>query len=550
MSLKQTIKNEIINGVKKLQNEGFFDAEFNVDDLVINLTEPNVPEKANPNNILFDYSTNAPFLLKNYKKVAPIVIAEKLKEILIDSEYIKDIMCSMPGFINIVLSYLSFIKVIDEVNRKQDKYGANVVKPEQINLEYISANPTGFLHVGHVRGACFGDALAKIYKHAGHNLETEYYVNDAGNQINVLADSAHVRYLELFGVEATMPEDCYRGNDIVWAAQKIKDLYDDKFIDLSIYGLREEFKEAAVKVLLFKIKHDLSRLNISLDRYSSEKDIYNNNLIEPVLEKLKPHTYVKDGALWLNTTEFGDDKDRVLVKNDGSSTYLLPDIAYHEQKFSRAKKLINIWGADHSGYIARMKIAMQCLGHNPNDLDVLTIQLVRLIKDGQEFKMSKRAGTSVTLEDLLEVASPDAIRFTLLTREINSKFDFDIDLANSTDSNNPVFIVQYAHSRTVSLINRLKEAKKGEFELTAKAKKVVVMLDEFTELIQTIVSTNKVNLMSQYLINLAKAFNSFYSETKLIGHDNESEYAYLVKAVQIVLQLGLKLIGVSAPESM
>lgn len=270
-----------------------------------------------------------------------------------------------------------------------------------------------------------------------------------------------------------------------------------------------------------------------------------------MLEKLKKHTFTKDGALFLNTTKFGDDKDRVLVKSDGAYTYLTPDIAYHETKLQKCDALINIWGADHSGYIDRMRIAIESLGYDSKNLQFLVIQLVRLIKNGEEFKMSKRAGTSVTLADLLDNTSSDAIRFMMLTREINTKYDFNIDDANSKDASNPVFNVQYSHARTVSLLKNLKPYKLLEnFEITNKAKKVILSLDEFPNLLESIVTTSKVNLLSQYLLNLSNLFNSFYAETKLKDHEYEEYYSAMVLAVQTIFKIGLNLIGVSAPEVM
>ncbi|WP_036453099.1 arginine--tRNA ligase [Mycoplasma buteonis] len=549
MTLKQSVKQEIISVVENLQKEGFFTEDFDASKLVFNLNEAKVPEKLNENFVAYDYATNIAFIVKQFKKAAPLEIAKQIADKLLKNKLFQVVDVAMPGFINIQLSNYAFLSVVTKVIDEKNNYGTNIVKPEKINVEYISANPTGFLHVGHARGACYGDALVRIFRHAGHQVESEYYVNDAGNQINVLGNSAKVRYLALFGIEQEMPEECYRGADIIWAAQQVKQIYGDKFLPFTD-ELFEEFKNVLVEILLNKIKDDIAKLNIHIDTFSSEKAVKKAGLTQKVIKQLAKDTYMQDRALFLRTTDYGDDKDRVLVKSDGSDSYLLPDIAYHETKFAKADKLINIWGADHSGYIARVKIAMECLGHNPENLDIYTIQLVRLIKEGQEFKMSKRAGTSVTLQDLMEVVSPDAIRFTMLTREINNKFDFDIDFANSKDTSNPVFIVQYSHSRSVSLINKLKPYSTHEIIYTDKAKKIILLLDEFPELIKTIVQTGKVNLMSQFLINLAKQFNSFYSETKLLGHPNEAQYAALVFATKIVLSLGLNLIGVSAPESM
>ncbi|MHA3838368.1 arginine--tRNA ligase [Mycoplasma sp. VS1572C] len=551
MSLKQKVKHAINQALKQLQNEGFFTSDLKIDDLSFNVVQPNVPENLNAQQVQYDFSTNVAFIVKQYAvDKNPMTSAEKIADLLNKDALFSQIDVTRPGFLNIVLANDAFIQTIQQVISEQDAFGGKYVDGEKLNVEFVSANPTGFLHVGHARGAAFGDSLVKILRHAGYDVEAEYYVNDAGNQINVLTDSIWVRYCELFNIQHQMPEDCYRGNDIIWGAQQIKDKYGDEFIELD-QTKREKLATIATKIMLDKIKEDLASFNVTFNTFSSEKAIKQSGAIEKTLKDLSNATYLQDGALFLKTEALGDDKDRVLVKSNGDYTYFLPDIAYHQFKFNKCSKLVNIFGADHSGYIQRMKIAMQYLGFNPDNLNILTIQLVRLIKDGQEFKMSKRAGTSVTLADLMDVSSTDAIRFMMLTREINNKFDFDIDFANSQDSKNPVFIVQYAHSRAVSLLDRLtKDAINKNIQFTDKAKKVIVELDNFDELIKTIISTTKVNLMTQYLINLAKLFNSFYAETKLLNHEDQSTYAYLVQAVQIVLQLGLKLIGVSAPKSM
>ncbi|WLP85686.1 arginine--tRNA ligase [Mycoplasma seminis] len=551
MSLKQQIKNAILTALKQLQNENYLSSDLNLENLNFNISQPNVPENLNAAQVQYDFSTNVAFIIKQHcVEKNPILVAEKLTNLLMQNDLFKQIDVAKPGFMNIILSDKSFLNVIDNVISQNDRFGGAYIENEKLNVEFVSANPTGFLHVGHARGAAFGDALVRVLRHAGYDVEAEYYINDAGNQINVLTDSIWVRYCELFGINHPMPEECYRGQDIIWAAEKIKSAYGDEFITLD-ETKRSKLANIATNIMLEKIKEDLAQFNVYFDTFSSEKAIKQAGYIEKTLETLKPNTYLQDGALFLKTQALGDDKDRVLVKSNGDYTYFLPDIAYHQLKFSKCDKLINIFGADHSGYIQRMKIAVQYLGYNPDNLDILTIQLVRLIKDGQEFKMSKRAGTSVTLADLMDVSSTDAIRFTMLTREINNKFDFDIDLANSQDAKNPVFIVQYAHSRAISLLNKLKrETFNQDIIFTDKAKKLIVELDNFDELIKTIISTTKVNLMTQYLINLAKIFNSFYAETKLLNHQDESTYAYLVHATQIILQLGLNLIGVSAPKSM
>ncbi|EIE40691.1 arginine--tRNA ligase [Mycoplasmopsis canis] len=550
MNLKQKIKSILIDSIEEIKKENYFDDNFETKDLNFLLSEPNIPENKNENAINFDFSSNIAFILKKYKKSSPIDIANKIKEKLEKNDAFKFISVSAPGFLNFVINNNLFSSVLKQIITERNEYGSNFVETKKINVEFVSANPTGFLHVGHVRGAVFGDSLIRILRHAGYNVEAEYYVNDAGNQINVLADSIIIRYKELFGINEEMPEDSYKGTDIIWAANKIKEKFGDYFLT-NFNEKREELKTVATEILLNKIKDDLGKINVSFDTFSSEKKLTENNLIEPVLEKLKKHTFTKDGALFLNTTKFGDDKDRVLVKSDGAYTYLTPDIAYHETKLQKCDALINIWGADHSGYIDRMRIAIESLGYDSKNLQFLVIQLVRLIKNGEEFKMSKRAGTSVTLADLLDNTSSDAIRFMMLTREINTKYDFNIDDANSKDASNPVFNVQYSHARTVSLLKNLKPYKLLEnFEITNKAKKVILSLDEFPNLLESIVTTSKVNLLSQYLLNLSNLFNSFYAETKLKDHEYEEYYSAVVLAVQTIFKIGLNLIGVSAPEVM
>ncbi|VEU76035.1 arginine--tRNA ligase [Mycoplasmopsis columboralis] len=548
MSLFLNTKNKINAVLKQLKDQQILNSEFGDSELVYSLATPNVPENLNSQQINYHYATNVAFIAKRFFKGSPMQLANLIAEKLQQDPFFDKIDVANPGFINIVLNSQSLLDFLKSVVTLNEQYGANQVKSQKINLEFVSANPTGFLHVGHARGAAVGDSLARILTHAGHEVEREYYINDAGNQINVLTQSASVRYHKLFGIDIPMPETCYRGDDIIWLAQQIKDKYNDKFINQSE---TKEFKKICIEILLNKIKEDLANFNVTFNTFFSEQSLYDQELIKQTLSTLQPHTFTQDNALFLATEKLGDDKDRVLIKQDGSYTYLLPDIAYHQIKSAKAEKLINVWGADHSGYIARMKIALECLGVDSSKMDVLVVQLVRLIKNGEEFKMSKRAGTSVFLSDLLNESSSDAVRFSMLTREVNSKFDFDIDIANSKDVKNPVFTVQYTHSRATSILNKVGTlSMNNQLSLSVKMQNLIMELAKFPELIKTIAQTYKVNLMPQYLIDLAKAFNSFYSETKIVGSENEATLAYLVLATKNTLKLGLNLIGVSAPESM
>ncbi|UUM19571.1 MULTISPECIES: arginine--tRNA ligase [unclassified Mycoplasma] len=548
MSLFLEIKEKINNVLAQLKEQKVLSDQLQINSLNYNLSTPNVPDDLNSQGTNYHFATNVAFITKKYFNESPLTLANVIQTQLQNDPFFAQIDVAKPGFINLVINDQQLIKKVEQIAQLNENYGKNQVASEKINLEFVSANPTGFLHVGHARGAAVGDSLARILTHAGHHVEKEYYINDAGNQINILTESTSVRYHDLFGIKMQFPETSYRGEDIVWLANKIKEKYNDKFIDKTD---TKEFKQICINILLNKIKSDLANFNVTFDTFFSEQSLYDQNAIEVVLDNLKQHTYTKDRALFLQTEKFGDDKDRVLIKQDGTYTYLLPDIAYHLIKANKAQKLLNVWGADHSGYINRMKIALTCLGYSQDKVEILVVQLVRLLKNGQEYKMSKRAGTSVFLSDLLAESSTDAVRFSMLSREVNSKFDFDINLSNQKDQKNPVFIVQYAHSRAFALLNKLTlNDINYHFITSEKLQKLILELDKFPELIKTIANTLKVNLMVQYLIDLAKAFNSFYSESKIIGSENQNTLAYVVLATKNTLKLGLNLIGVSAPNKM
>ncbi|WP_235670167.1 arginine--tRNA ligase [Mycoplasmopsis pullorum] len=548
INMNAKIKNMIEEIIIILQNEGVISNDCTAGTINYNLQEPNINVGDSKQ---YNFATNIAFLLKKYAKISVLELAQKISIELEKNELVEKADVAAPGFINIILSDCAFVDILKNIINKEDQYGSNLIQDENVyNVEFVSANPTGFLHVGHARGAAIGDSLVRVLRHAGLKVVPEYWVNDAGNQIKVLVDSAKVRYFELFGQTLTMPEDCYKGSDIIWLAEQIKNKYGNKFLENFDQNVNE-FKQICIDILLEKIRTDLAKFNVSFEIFTSEKFVRDSGLVEKTLEKIKKYTYEKDGALFLNTTEFGDDKDRVLIKSDGSFTYFTPDIAYHDIKLQRSNKLINVWGADHSGYIARLKIAMQCLGYNPEDIEIIVVQLVRLIKNGQEFKMSKRAGTSVTLEDLMDVSNPDCVRFNMLTRDANTKFDFDIDLANSKDENNPVFTVQYAHSRANSVLTKAQVD--YDFNLIPfndKTRKLLVALDQFPDVIKTVASTYKIQLLTSYLMNLANLFNSFYSNNKILDSNHSQTLLAVTLATKRVLKLGLSLVGVSAPEKM
>ncbi len=504
------------------------------------------------NNNFGDFSTNIALVTAktNYQKPSEIaqMIVEKFNKELTLVKYIEIIK---PGFINFYLVDEYYSEIVKKIISENLNYGKEK-SSSHYNLEFVSANPTGFLHVAHARGAALGDSLANILNHVGIKVTREYYINDAGGQINMLAYACFVRYQQLYGFEIELPEESYHGKDIIWCAKQIKKKINDAWVNKIFKDIENQVKEISIEIMLQRIKQDMDSMNVKFDVYFSEKSLYKGTVIIDKLKEING-VIIKDGATWLNTTKYGDDKDRVLIKQDGSYTYFLPDIIYHNIKISRDKdisKLINIWGADHSGYIKRMEIAMELMGYK-DKLEVIVLQLVRLIKDGKELKMSKRKGTSLYLSELIKQVGVDTARFFLVNRSQNSQIDFDLDLASMKTSDNPVFIVQYAFARIQQLINKstIKQYKKFGYT-ESKEKEIIGILEKFPGILKQISITNKVHLLPQYLISLSKEFNSFYSNSKIIGNIREMELLSLSKACGIVIKIGLSLLGVSAPERM
>ena len=496
-----------------------------------------------------DFATNIAMKISRQLNDSPVNVANKIIANL-NGEFIEKAEVAGPGFINIFLKSNVLASQVEAIISQGENFGkANQGK--FINVEYVSANPTGHLHLGHARGAAIGSTLVDILRFAGNKVDAEYYINDAGNQIDILGISSWTRYKNLFGFNIELPENSYRGVDINECAEHLRDnVFGDKYKDSNYEDVANEFKAESKKYLLEIIRQHLAQYGVVFELYSSEQSIYDNNQIKPALEKLKEFSYELDGATWLKTTLKGDDKDRVMVKSDNTLTYFTPDIAYHNIKLSRGyDELINIWGADHVGYIKRMAVALEFLGLPQDKLDIFTVQLVKLMKDGEELKMSKRKGTSYTLQELIEEVGKDAARWFMLDRSNNSEFVFDINVATSKTSDNPVFTVQYTHARANQLINKSeKQAKAEEYENNEV--ELINLLNKFPELILTMANTHKVHLLPQYLLEVTRDFNSWYSNSKLIGHPREESLLALVKATKVVLSNGLKLLGISAPDKM
>jgi len=513
-----------------------------------------------------DLATNAAMQLTRIAKRNPRQIAEAILEHLDRSKAsIVSAEIAGPGFINFRLDKSYLYPVIESVLAQKERYGSlRQEKPRRVNIEFVSANPTGSLHLGHARGAAVGDALANLLEFAGNEVTREYYINDAGNQVANLAKSIEARYRQALGQEAEMPEDGYYGEDIVGFAKELAEQEGDKLLALPDEERFQKLRAYGLEKELNKIKRDLDRFGVRFDIWYSETSLYEQGRVAAALEALKEQGYVyeQDGAVWLKTTAFGDDKDRVLVKNDGSYTYLTPDIAYHMDKYNRGyDELINIWGADHHGYIPRMKAAMAALGNDPGKLTVLIAQMVSLFQNGEKVKMSKRTGKAVTMEELMDEVGVDAIRYFFTMRSMDTHLDFDMDLAVSTSNENPVYYVQYAHARICSIFRQAEEqgirllpvseaplhrlTAEHEFELLRK-------MGELPGVIADAAANYAPYQVIRYLYEIASLFHSYYRAERVITEDAEQSQArlQLLAALRIVLANCLRLVGVSAPEKM
>ncbi|WP_272491116.1 arginine--tRNA ligase [Paenibacillus apiarius] len=513
-----------------------------------------------------DLATNAAMQLTRIAKRNPRQIAEAIIENLdTAAASIESAEIAGPGFINFRMNKSYLYDVVREISDKGPDYGRiSIGAGQRVQVEFVSANPTGSLHLGHARGAAVGDALCNLLDYAGYEMTREYYINDAGNQVANLAKSIECRYKQALGQDADMPEDGYFGEDIKGFAQDLVDKEGDRLLQLAEEERAKYFRQFGLEKELDKIKRDLGRFGVPFDVWFSETSLYENGEVTKALDTLRAtgHVYEEDGATWLRTTTFGDDKNRVLVKNDGSYTYLTPDVAYHMDKYSRGfDRMINIWGADHHGYIPRMKAAMEAVGNDPDKLVVLIAQMVSLYQNGEKVKMSKRTGKAVTMEDLMEEVGVDAIRYFFTMRSMDSHLDFDMDLAISTSNENPVFYVQYAHARICSIYRQAEEqgvALKplGEIDLTKLTAEheydLLRKLGELPEEIAVAARDYAPHRLIRYVYDLATLFHSYYKAARVITEDAEQTQARLalLGAVRIVIANVLRLVGVSAPERM
>jgi arginyl-tRNA synthetase len=500
-----------------------------------------------------DYATNVCLKFAKNLSLKPIDLAKQLINQLTDP-HIQRVEVAGPGFLNFFVKTETLTAVIEDILRLNTQFGKSQLgQGKRINLEFVSANPTGPMHVAHARAAALGDVIATLLTNVGYKVTREFYVNDAGGQIRNLALSIFMRYRELIGDKVTLPEDGYFGKDIIEIAKEIRQQYGDKIISFD----EAFFKKIGVEKQLKRIQEDLILIGVHFDVYRSEQDVRNEGHIERTLKKLGSYLYQDQGATYLKTTSFGDDKDRVLIKSDGQYTYFLPDIAYHQDKLSRNQdQLIDMLGPDHHGYIARMKAALAMLGYPADTLEILVMQLVTLTENGVEVKMSKRTGKGITLRDLVEEVGKDAARYFIAARSYHNPLEFDLDLAKTKSNVNPLYYAQYAHARLQSLLEAGKDL---GLELSGHGLDSIEELDLlkhlrlFPQAVNQAAQAREPSIIAQYIQQLASYTHSFYTIRRVIDRDQPKLSAArlaLVKASAQVLKNSLAIFGIDALNKM
>jgi len=539
--MHQEVRNRIISCLKI----------FNLDKSI------NVELETPKNESFGDLSTPIAMELARVLRKPPIKIAEEIKNNL-ERDIFDNIEIANPGFINFKFKRDFVISKLHELlNKGNEFFTQNIGKGKKIQIEFVSANPTGPLHLGHGRGAAVGQALANILKEAGFDVSTEYYINDAGRQVELLGLSVYIALQKIFGKDMPIPEDCYKGEYINELAKEIYESYGEHLKEKSFDEVGGFLIDFAYKKILAEIQRDLEDFGVIFDKWVSERKLFHTGEVQRTLIKLKElgFIYEKDGALWFRSTAFGDEKDRVVVKSDGTYTYFASDIAYHKNKIERGfDELINIWGADHHGYIKRVTAAVQALGMNPSQLKILLIQMVNLLRDSIPVQMSKRAGTFVTLRELIDEIGADTTKFIFLTRRHDSHLEFDVEIAKKQSQENPVYYVQYAHARINSIFEKANyepENFYGEFfnEDELKLIKKVLTYPMIFELSANLREPHRITF---YLQELAGEFHSYYHKFRVITEDKDLTDARLslCKAVMFVLKHGLKILGFKAPNKM
>ncbi len=518
-----------------------------------------------PDEKLGDYATNVAMLIGRYKRESPQKIAEEIAGHL-NKEIVEKAEVAGGGFLNLFVSQLLLGEVVKEVVKKGEGFGFPPLgEGKRVQVEFVSANPTGPLSVAHGRGGAIGDVLSNLFQRLGFQVVREYYINDYGSQIDAFAQSIQARYKQTLGEPAEIPPGGYQGGYVKDIAEEIRRAYGDDFVRSLPPSERDRFfREKGVELMVRDHRETLTAFGVSFDSWFSEHTLYEAGKVEKILDILgeKGYTYKQDGALWFRSTLFGDDKDRVLVRSDGTTTYFAADIAYHWDKRERGfTQVIDIWGPDHHGYVQRMQSAMKALGYEEDWLRILIFQVVRLVREGEVIMMSKREGEFVTLRELVEEVGKDAARFFFLTRTMDAPLDFDINLAIKQAPENPVYYVQYAHTRMSSI---LREAEKRGFDLQAldltkvsllkekEERELIKKLGEFPTVISSTFSSLEPYNLVRYSLDFARIFHNFYEKHRVIGEDPDLSQARLLLIIAsiTILRNVLSLLGVSAPTQM
>jgi arginyl-tRNA synthetase len=551
--LKQELVRCLRQAVSKAQQEGAL-KETALSEVLIE--HPQNPEHG-------DFASGVALRMAQAMRISPMAIAEIVSKHIVAPPKVDKVWVAPPGFINFTLRKDWLSTEVESILAADESYGdIELGQGKRVQVEFVSVNPTGPLHIGHGRGAVLGSTLANVLTASGYGVEKEYYINDMGNQIATFGRSLYARYQQCLGKESTMPSDGYHGNYMIDLAKGIIQERGDEFLSLSENEAASQLGEVGVSSMLQRIKQDLELLNVVFDMWFPESSLYQGGQYSRAMELLQSRGYVamKENAIWFESSSLGEDKDNVLVRSDGSPTYFASDIAYHYNKFVERKfdRVIDIWGADHQGHVPRMKAVLKALGCDPEELKVIICQMVTLRRGEEVVKVSKRSGDIVTLREVIDEVGPDACRFMFLSRSADSQMDFDIELAKRQSAENPVYYVQYAHARIASILRLAQQREidysQGEVALLTTEPELTLIrrLILLPEIVERVAVTLEPHLLPYYAQDLATVFHSFYKQCRVISNDEALTKARLklVKATQIALAKVLRLMGITAPEKM
>lgn len=554
--MKQTINNLILKAATRAYQKGNLPSG--------ELSEIEIEEpKSDAHG---DFSTNIAMKMASVQKISPRKIAEAIIDQMDDPDrIIKKTEIAGPGFINFFLKASSWYPVLRKIHDKGSKYGSsNIGNREKIQVEFVSSNPTGPLHIGHGRGAAVGDSIGNILSFCGYEIQKEYYINDSGQQIYTLGRSVYLRYKELIGQPISFPPECYQGDYIREFAAFVKADKGSKLLDMDEENAISYCARLMAKKILSGIHQDLNAFGVKFDNWFSEQSLYDAGRVDDIINNFQQREliYQKDGALWFNTRKFGDEKDRVVVKKNGQTTYFASDIAYHMDKYHRGfDRVIDVWGADHHGYIPRVAAAIEASGKHRNQFQVILVHLVNLLRDGEPVAMSTRMGQFITLRNIIDEVGRDAARFIFLTRHHESPLDFDLEVAKKKTNENPVYYVQYVHARIASIARKGKDRGKTDVTWDEQAvnrlrtrEEIQLMkaMARYPDVVRHSANSLEPHHITYYLTHLAALFHAYYNKHRVLTDDPILSHGrlYLVFAVKKVIKSGLTLLGVSAPEKM